>query len=293
MVSQAHRLQPPRPGLLDRVGVKAAGAYSSVERGSLTNRGSVITVRRASDSATLAINSIAATGRINTEQIKAFCSGTTGYVTQFWDLTRQGRHLTQATPTKQARICASGVIDVNANGRPAPLFDGVDDTYTRADALGFSGSQDITVGCAYMALNAGSTYATPWAIGGIAFAGDNLCFSANLSATQANLARGGPFYRSFTTASMANPHHYVARWAAGAAVSTMAARQDGADLAVANTVGPTGTVSYANTQFTLGSAMDTVGGGFVQGWENFLFVFKAVLSGTALATLEAGGAAHA
>jgi len=293
MVNRAHRLPPPRPGLLDRIGVKAAGAYSSVERGSLTNRGSLITVRRVSDSTTLGINSIASTGRLNREQIKAFCSGTTGYVTQWWDLTRQGRHLTQATTSKQARIFASGLLDVNANGRPAPLFDGVDDTYTRADALGFAGSQDITVGCAYMALNAASTYASPWTIGGTAFAGDNLSFGANVSATQANMARGGPFYKTFTTASMASPHYYVNRWAAGAQVSAMSGRQDGADMAVANTVGPSGTVSYANTSFSLGSALDTIGGGYIQGWENFLFVFNTVLSGTALAILEAGGAAHA
>lgn len=281
-----------RCGTLDRVGAKAQAAYGSVESPLRNYRGPLITVRRASDSATLDINTIAVTGKLNREQLKAFGAGTSGLVTKSWDCTGNGRHLTQATTGKQPRIVNAGVIDVNANGRPAITFDGSNDTLTRADALGFSGSQDITVAWACTLGNAASTFSNPWGIGGTAVTGVSLACGSNMSATQMNMTRGGAFFRTLTALNMVNPHYYTARWAAGAAVSAMDLRQDGSTLS-GSTTGPSGTVSYSDQSFTIGSFFDAIGGGYIQGWMTFMAVFKSVLSGNALTALEAGSALQA
>lgn len=290
MLSQRYR-PLTRAGLLDRIGVKAQAGYSSVESLLRSYRGPLITGRRASDSATLDINTIALTGKFNREQAKTFGSATSVFVTKAWDHTGNGRHLTQGTTGKQPRIVNAGVLDVNANGRPAITFDGTDDTLTRADALGFVGSQDITVGWTCTLGNAASTFSNPWGIGGTAVTGVSLACGSNNSATQMNMTRGGAFFRTLTAVNLVNPHYYVARWAAGAAVSTMDLRQDGVTLS-GSTTGAAGTVSYLNQSFTIGSFFDTIGAGFINGWMTTMVVFKAVLTGTDLTTLETGLAAH-
>jgi hypothetical protein len=274
--------------LLDNVTVAARAALSCYRRLRMAYTGPALLARRA-DNVELAFGFTSA-GILDTAALLSWAAGQSVYLKTIYDQSGNARDFTQATTTKQPRLVNAGVLDVNPNGRVAPLFDGSNDTLLRPDALGFSGSQNIAAGWACALANAATTYSTAWMLGGTGFAGDGVSVGSNMSNTQSNFARGGPHYRTFTVADQRNPHYYVAQWAAGAGVAAMDLRQDGAAVS-GSTTGSSG-VSYVNTQTSFGSAQDGVGGGWIQGWMNCLIVFNALLGAADLAALESELAAH-
>ena len=108
----------------------AEGLYSLRELGTEPN---AIRVRRASDNAEANIGF--SSGDLNTTVLTAFCSGTDGFVTTWYDQSGNGYHLTQTSLAYQPKIydTVSGVLSFN--GKPAMLYDGVDD-YLQNSTLG-------------------------------------------------------------------------------------------------------------------------------------------------------------
>jgi hypothetical protein len=290
MVVRTQHRPKPQPGPLDLVGVKARGAYSCAQRLSLSYRGPLITVRRASDNATQDINAIALTGKLNREQLKAFCSGTSGFVTKAWDLTGNAKHLTAPTTAAQPRIVNAGVIDVNANGRPVMVFDGVDDELSRTDALGLTGSPALTIG---MCWSASSNQKDPWSLGETTGGSDARVstYTDNARSNTSVLWNQGAQGRDFTlgTAATAFNAYTAMRGAAATAHdSSVVLRQNGAALTWTANEGSNNALNLVNAYTAIGRTTWT----FVASKWNFFAVVNAVLSGNALTAFEAGEAAH-
>lgn len=71
--------------------------------------GSAIRVRRSSDNTE---QDIGFTGSaLDTTALASFCSGTSGYITTWYDQSGNGYNLIQATGASQPRIVSSGTID--------------------------------------------------------------------------------------------------------------------------------------------------------------------------------------
>jgi len=287
-----HRHFPqPRVGLLDRVGVKAAGAYSCVERLSLNYRGPLITVRRASDNATLDINTIALTGKLNREQLKAFCSGTSGYVSKLWDSSGNGRHLTQATTANQPRIVNAGTIDTTPGGRPVMVFS--TSSLERNDALGLTGSPALTIGSCW---SGQSDQKMPWTLGSSGGGTGSLVglytdYTASSRLDVNMLWHQGGDARHFTCAAATGFHSYTVQRPANVTAqdSSVTMRQNGVALTFAGNDGSNGTLNLSNQYLALGRATWAFSGVKL----NFFCVINAVLAGNALTAFEAGMAAHA
>jgi hypothetical protein len=146
MVVRTQHRPRPQPGLIDIAG-PARAAYATNRRMSLAYRGPLFKVRRASDNAEQDIYPNPITGWCSVTQLVAFCAGTNGFLKTAYDLTGNGRHVTQATTTKQPKVydSATGTI---LNGRNVCMrFDGVDDKLEYlTDSLGFSGDHSLTYG---------------------------------------------------------------------------------------------------------------------------------------------------
>ena len=121
-----NRLLVPQklPLLLDY----APGAAAAYSLRSLSNSyvGPVVTVRRSTDSAE---RDFTAT-EVSDNTLAAWCSGGDGFVKTWHDQSQHGRDATQTTTAAQPKIVASGVV-ILENGKPALLFDGVDDYFVR------------------------------------------------------------------------------------------------------------------------------------------------------------------
>lgn len=280
----------PLPGVLDRVGIKALGAYSCVERLSLAYRGPLVTVRRASDNATLNVGAIAQTGKLNRELLKAFCAGTSGYVTQLWDSSGSGRHLTAPSTAAQPLIVSGGTIETNANGRPVMVFDGVDDELSRSDALGLTGSPALTIGCCW---SASSNQKDTWTLGSNLTGSDYRVgtYTDNAWSNTTMLWEQGANGRTFVLPSAAtNFNSYTCQRAAGvlALDASMLLRQNGASLGAGTPSGSNNALNMTNLFTAIGRTTWTC---VTSKW-NFFCVINNVLSGSALTAFEAGMAAH-
>lgn len=101
---------------LDAYNTNPVGAYGL--RKLRTNyTGNCIRIRRASDNTETDIG-FTATGVVNTSSIATFCSGTTGYITTFYDQSGAGNNATQITAAQQMVIYELGAVPT-INGRPA------------------------------------------------------------------------------------------------------------------------------------------------------------------------------
>jgi len=101
--------------------------------------GSAIRVRRSSDNTE---QDIGFTGSaLDTTALASFCSGTSGYITTWYDQSGNGYNITQATGASQPRIVSGGTIDIQG-GKPALYSDGA----------------RLMTGSALPALNTGNNY---------------------------------------------------------------------------------------------------------------------------------------
>lgn len=117
-------------GLLDEY-PGAAAAYS-VRRLSGAYTGSLLQVRRSSNNDVLDIG-FDSNGDLDTAALTSFCSGTDGFVTEWYDQSGNGINATQGTAINQPQIVSSGsVLTLTGVGsaRPIMLFDGVNDFFS-------------------------------------------------------------------------------------------------------------------------------------------------------------------
>jgi hypothetical protein len=96
--------------------------------------GDLVTIRRSSDSTTDDFGWEEDSLIVDADAIETFVgSGNTGYVSQLWDQTGNGRHLAQATTTKQPVFTSE--IETGTTDRPGASFDGTDDLLATSGAL--------------------------------------------------------------------------------------------------------------------------------------------------------------
>jgi hypothetical protein len=106
-------------GLVD-IYPNAAAAYS-LRLLRLTYTGSAIKVRRASDNTEQDIGFV--DNELDVATLESFCSGTSGFVTTWYDQSGNGRDATQSTALSQSQIVSSGSV-ILENGNPILIGDG-------------------------------------------------------------------------------------------------------------------------------------------------------------------------
>jgi hypothetical protein len=109
-------------GLLDEYGGTLV-AYSLRLLNS-SYSGDAVTVRRASDNATLDIGFV--DNALDTSSLESFCAGTDGFVTVWYDQNGGGENAFITTASAQPQIVSSGSV-LTSFGKPAVYFDGVND----------------------------------------------------------------------------------------------------------------------------------------------------------------------
>ena len=128
---------PPTPLLLDLY-PGAAAAYS-LRKLSIAYGGIAIRVRRSSDNAEQDIG-FDGFGNIDTSSLTAFCTGTNGFVTTWYDQSGNNRNATQTTAANQPQIVSSGSV-ILENSKPSVNFDGINDFLSaNSAASSFSGN---------------------------------------------------------------------------------------------------------------------------------------------------------
>lgn len=85
--------------------------------------GSAIRVRRLSDNAEQNIG-FDSNGELNVSALSSFCSGTTGYLTTWFDQSTNGKNLTQTSAILQPIVFIAGNV-ILTNNKPSIPFDGV------------------------------------------------------------------------------------------------------------------------------------------------------------------------
>lgn len=112
------------------------GVYSPAYRvlTAYSATGNLIRVRRSTDDVEADFGAVYATGLLDTSAVTTWLGGGTGYVTTLYDQSGNGYDATQATSTKQPTLDLSGSI-------PCVQFDGTDDNYSPAGAVGFARNQ--------------------------------------------------------------------------------------------------------------------------------------------------------
>lgn len=110
-------------GLLDLY-PSASVAYS-LRKLSSTYTGNAIRVRRASDNTEQNIG-FDALGNLDTTALTAFCSGTNGFVTTWYDQSGNGNNAVQTTASSQPQIISSGSV-ITRYGKPTITYDGSND----------------------------------------------------------------------------------------------------------------------------------------------------------------------
>jgi hypothetical protein len=84
---------------------------------------------------------VADIGELDAEALLNFVGNGNGFITILHDKSGNGRNATQTTPNNQPRIVSNGAM-ITAGGRPAVLFDGVDDYLAMTSPLN---SNDATI----------------------------------------------------------------------------------------------------------------------------------------------------
>jgi hypothetical protein len=90
--------------------------------------GSAIRVRRASDNAEQNIG-FDINGDLDTTALTAFCTGTNGFVTTWYDQSGNNKNALQTTAISQPKIHDSVTGVLTQNGKPAASFDGINDFF--------------------------------------------------------------------------------------------------------------------------------------------------------------------
>lgn len=136
----------PSPFGLDALTSKY-GIYSPAYRvlTSYSSTGNLIRLRRSTDDAESDFGAVHATGLLDTAAVTSWLGGGTGYITTFYDQSGNGFDAVQATAASQASLDMAGSI-------PCADFDGSDDAYAAAGAVGFArnvGQASLLAVCKY------------------------------------------------------------------------------------------------------------------------------------------------
>lgn len=134
----------------------AAAAYS-LRKLSSSYLGNAIRVRRASDNTEQNIG-FSGDG-LDTSALTAFCSGTNGFVTTWYDQSGNINNAVQVASAAQPQIVNTGTL-ITTNGKPSMLLDGVDDDFY--SPVGANSVTDL-----YFVINTSDqTYLYPYKSGG-------------------------------------------------------------------------------------------------------------------------------
>ena len=130
---------------------KSASAAYSIRKTNCAYTGYALQVRKgtATTGTTTADIGFTANGYLDTTALKTFVSTSSGYVVTWYDQSGNGKHLTQATNSKQPRIVNAGTID-RVNGMPTLTFQDTSD-------LMLAPSMDIQSFSAVRKVGAGGT----------------------------------------------------------------------------------------------------------------------------------------
>jgi len=216
-------LVPQKLPLLLDYAPNAAAAYSLR---SLSNSyvGPVVTVRRSTDSAERDFTST----EVSDGTLAAWCGGGDGFVKTWHDQSQHGRDASQSTAGYQPQIVASGVV-ILEGGKPAVLFDGVDDRLA-GSPLNFNAAvSKLSVAC----VKAG-THMQIRSVGN----GNNLEFQS----TDVNIFTAGA---SYSSASFSSTERFLIT-AAINSLTTFQSKLNGALLESLTGIGPTDDVFASN-----------------------------------------------
>ncbi|MFD2030208.1 hypothetical protein ACFSKM_07715 [Ancylobacter dichloromethanicus] len=106
-----------------------------------SHTGDILVARRSSDD-DLEGFGFRADGTLDTDALLAWAGAASAYVSTWYDQSGNGRHALNATAAAQPRLVNAGVLDVDAAGNPAAVFDGSNDCLRLQNALGFSQAAD-------------------------------------------------------------------------------------------------------------------------------------------------------
>lgn len=120
----------------------AAAAYS-LRKLRTAYTGSAIRVRRASDN-TEQIIGFDGLGNLDTTALTAFCAGTNGFITVWYDQSGNANNSVQNTAIQQPQIVLNGNV-LTFNGRPRAQFDGNNDKFVFNQISGVTGMTLISV----------------------------------------------------------------------------------------------------------------------------------------------------
>ena len=127
---------------LDLISAVVAAAYS-LRRLYASYTGAAIRVRRSSDNAERDIGFIGE--HLDVLALLVFVGNGSGFVTTWYDQSGNARNATQTTASNQPRIVSNGVVE-SQNGRPAVVFDGVNDRLaTVSTTFGITSSATLVV----------------------------------------------------------------------------------------------------------------------------------------------------
>ena len=175
---------PTFTGALDS---QSAAAAFSVRRLRSAYTGSLLRVRRSSDSAAQDIG-VTVAGNLNTAALTSFCGSASCFISIWYDQSGNGRDAAQATSSNQPRIVNSGSIDT-AGGRPSLIWPSVANSTLLLTAAQFTvaavsvvtqygnGTQTGWIG-SFPGLFGGNIVGPPAFLGGIA-AGQSAFYSGN------------------------------------------------------------------------------------------------------------------
>lgn len=138
----------------------AAVAYS-LRKLRAAYTGSAIRVRRASDNTEQNIG-FDGLGNLNTSALTAFCSGTNGFVTTWFDQSGNNQNVIQAAAVSQPQIVASGSV-ILEGGFPAVKFDGSNDFLNGGTILNPGGKNLVTFAITKIIGTVGTPYARTFA----------------------------------------------------------------------------------------------------------------------------------
>lgn len=138
----------------------AAVAYS-LRKLRTAYTGSAIRVRRASDNTEQNIG-FDGLGNLNTSALTAFCSGTNGFVTTWFDQSGNNQNVIQAAAVSQPQIVASGSV-ILEGGFPAVKFDGSNDFLNGGTILNPGGKNLVTFAITKIIGTVGTPYARTFA----------------------------------------------------------------------------------------------------------------------------------
>lgn len=213
-------------------------------------------------------------GNLNTTALAAHVGSNSGYITKWYDQSGGGLDVAQATTTAQPRIVNAGTNETIATGKVSPLYDGTDDSLSRASvntsgATGWSMALIVKRGALGACLfghdvgvtNRGVAFFTTASTFADWIAGDTLYYGAGYDSAS--------LPRFIGTGPVSSTDSAPVLWDGTLSASNFATRRNSAALTAR--AGNVGTVSTSTA--TLYIATDT--GTFLNGYYPEMILFSA------------------